>query len=185
MNSPARWPDNAEQLFTPEQVTQAWDVLAENIEQTLQQRAETKPVVALAVMNGGLFPLAELTRRLGQALEIDYVHATRYRNETSGGDIQWLRWPARSFSGHCVLLIDDIFDEGYTLAAVAERLREQTKDVISIVLARKQHQRGLTRDWIDFYGLEVPDRFVFGCGMDYQGYWRQLDSIWALAKEHE
>ena len=178
-----QWPEGAEQLFSPEQVSSAWDVLAAAVEQALQQRTEAKPIVALAVMNGGLFPVAELTRRLSLPLEIDYVHATRYRNETQGGDIDWQRWPTRDFSGHSVLLIDDIFDEGHTLAAVKQRLVRHTDDVLSIVLARKQHNRGLKRDWVDFYGLEVPDRFVFGCGMDVHGHWRQLDAIWALAKE--
>ena len=174
------WPNDAEQLFSAEQVAQAWSAVAENLQQSLAERAAGKPLVALAVMNGGLFPLAELTRRLSLPLEVDYVHATRYREATRGGDLDWRHWPVRDFSQWCVVLIDDIFDEGHTLAAVKQRLNEQTDDVISVVLARKQHARGLPRDWVDFYGLDVPDRFVFGCGMDVQGYWRQLDAIWAL-----
>lgn len=184
MNAGKAWPDGAEKLFSAEQVTRAWDDLADTLGQSLLQRNESKPIVALAVMNGGLFPLAELTRRLSLPLEIDYVHATRYRNDKRGGDIDWQRWPSRDFSASTVLLIDDIFDEGHTLAAVKQRLAEQTDDVISIVLARKQHTRGLERDWVDFYGVDVPDRFVFGCGMDIQGHWRQLGAIWALAGEN-
>lgn len=183
MKTSAHWPESAERLFTAEQINQAWNELSDRVRTFLEQRRQPRGLVALAVMNGGLFPAAELTRRLDVPMELDYVHATRYRDRTQGGQIDWQHWPARDFRDRHVLLIDDIFDEGHTLAAITERLMQQTSHVTSIVLARKQHQRGLPREWVDFHALEVPDRFVFGCGMDYLGHWRQLDSIWALAEE--
>lgn len=183
MKTSANWPDKAERLFTAEQITRAWDELGERVDSFLKQRELPRNLIALAVMNGGLFPTAELTRRLHMPMEFDYVHATRYRDRTQGGQIDWQHWPTRDFRDRHVLLIDDIFDEGHTMAAIAERLKQHTSHITSIVLARKQHRRGLPRDWVDFHALEVPDRFVFGCGMDYLGHWRQLDSIWALARE--
>ena len=74
-------------------------------------------------MKGGMYPAVELSRRLGGALRMDYVHATRYREATSGGEIHWQHWPDSLELGDHVVLVDDIFDEGYTMAAVAERLR--------------------------------------------------------------
>lgn len=173
-----RWPSGAECLFTPDQVARALDAQADRIGQSVG-RDDVLSIIAL--MKGGMYPAVELSRRLGEALRIDYVHATRYREATSGGEIHWEHWPQDLSLGDHVVLVDDIFDEGYTMAAVSERLREQgVRDVTTAVLVRKQHERGLERDWVDDHALEVPDRYVFGCGMDYQGLWRQLDGIWAL-----
>jgi hypoxanthine phosphoribosyltransferase len=172
------WPAGAECLYTPEAVSEALDAQARRLSR-LVGRGEVLSVIAL--MKGGMYPAIELARRLGTAIRVDYVHATRYREATSGGEIHWAHWPDSLSPGDHVVLVDDIFDEGYTMAAVAERFRAQgVTDISTAVLVRKQHDRGLDRDWVDDYALEVPDRYVFGCGMDYQGLWRQLDGIWAL-----
>lgn len=172
------WPAGAECLFDAGQVASALDAQAERVGR-LAGPDELISVVAL--MKGGMYPAIELTRRLPNALCFDYVHATRYREATRGGEIHWQHWPDELTPGDRVVLVDDIFDEGYTMQAVFERLREQgVANITTVVLARKQHQRGLDRDWVDDHAMEVPDRYVFGCGMDYQGLWRQLDAIWAL-----
>jgi len=173
-----RWPSGAECLFAPEAVARALDAQAERI----GRLAGPDDVLSLiALMKGGMHPAIELSRRLACALRVDYVHATRYREATSGGEIDWQHWPDKLSLADHVVVVDDIFDEGYTMQAVVERLREQgARRVTTAVLARKRHERGLDRDWVDDHALEVPDRYVFGCGMDYQGLWRQLDGIWAL-----
>lgn len=176
------WPEGAERVVSREQVGAAWDSLAAQLNQQLDQIQESELII-MPVMKGGLYPAVELTRRLRRPLLLDYVHATRYRNELRGQKIEWQYWPERDFSQATVVLVDDIFDEGYTLEAVQQRLLKFDCEVISVVLCRKQHDRGLARDWVDFHALEVPDRFVFGCGMDLYGHWRQLESIWALAEE--
>lgn len=172
------WPAGAERLFTAAEVARALDAQARRLDR-IAGADEVLSIVVL--MKGGMYPAIELGRRLSSALRLDYVHATRYREATRGGEIHWQHWPSDLAAEDHVLLIDDIFDEGVTMAAVAERLREQGVGRVSTAaLVRKQHERGLDRDWIDDFALEVPDRYVFGCGMDYQGLWRQLDSIWAL-----
>ncbi|NBB91628.1 MAG: hypoxanthine-guanine phosphoribosyltransferase [Gammaproteobacteria bacterium] len=172
------WPGGAECLFTAEEVARALDAQAGR----LGRMAGAGEVISIiALMKGGMYPAVELGRRLHGAVRFDYVHATRYREATSGGEIHWQHWPEDLSLGDHIVLVDDIFDEGYTMAAVARRLREQgVRHVTTAVLVRKRHDRGLERDWVDDYALEVPDRYVFGCGMDYQGLWRQLDGIWAL-----
>jgi len=172
------WPIGAECLFTPEEVARALDGQAERMADLV---ADDPMLCIVALMKGGMYPAVQLARRLPNALRFDYVHATRYREATRGGDIHWAHWPPELPLGDHVLLVDDIFDEGYTMAAVAERFREQgVEKITTAVLVRKRHNRGLDRDWVDDLALEVPDRYVFGCGMDYQGLWRQLDGIWAL-----
>jgi hypoxanthine phosphoribosyltransferase len=176
--SDRRWPTGSECLFEPAAVSRALDAQAERL---MAGVAPGDVLSVIGLMTGGMYPVVELARRLPCALRIDYVHATRYREATRGGEIHWRHWPDSMKLGDRVLLVDDIFDEGHTMAAVKERLEAQCDvPVTTVVLVRKQHQRGLDRGWVDDAALDVPDRYVFGCGMDYEGLWRQLDGIWAL-----
>lgn len=168
-------PEGAECLVDASGVAAAYDRLAEELHAALPPGE----VLLLTVMTGGLFPAVELARRLDRPLVLDYVHATRYRGGLRGGEIDWVRWPKLLEPRQTIVLVDDIFDEGHTLAAVRDRLSAE-HDVTTAVLARKLHDRGLPRDWVDHHGLDVPDRYVFGCGMDYGERLRELPGIWAL-----
>ena len=118
---------------------------------------------------------------LGLDLEFDYLHATRYRGETTGGELVWKHRPATALYGRRVLLVDDILDEGYTLAAVRQWCMEQgATDVRIAALTTKQHTRVIEGIRADYVGLEVPDRYVFGFGMDYHEQGRNLPGIYAL-----
>ncbi len=174
-----RWPADAELVVSAPEVAAALDAQALRLDERLPDHG---PLTVVVLMKGGMYPAIELTRRIKRPLLFDYVHATRYREHKTGRDIEWVHFPEPVHDGGHVLLIDDIFDEGYTMSAVRERLLESgAQGVTCSVLALKQHGRGLSRDWVDDHALEVPDRFVFGCGMDLHGYWRQLDAIWAVS----
>jgi len=135
----------------------------------------------ITVMNGGLHTSAELTMRLNFPVEMDYCHATRYRGETSGGNLLWRAMPATTLRDRVVVLCDDILDEGKTLAAIKRHANAQgAKQVLIAVLAKKLHDRCVPGLVADFQGLTVPDRYVFGYGMDYSGSLRNLPSIYAL-----
>jgi hypoxanthine phosphoribosyltransferase len=164
-------------LFDEQQVMRAYDQLAERIE---SEYAELNPIM-LVVMNGGMVPAVELIRRLGFPFELDYLHATRYRGATTGGGLEWKNRPQKVLAGRHVLVIDDILDEGNTLVAVRAALLDQAPASLKVaVLAEKQHDRRAPGAHAEFVGLSVPDRYVFGCGMDYKEYWRQLPRIHAL-----
>jgi hypoxanthine phosphoribosyltransferase len=136
----------------------------------------------VCIMSGGVVPFGKLLPRLQFPLEIDYVHATRYGKQLTGGQLQWVCGPRVDARGRSVLLVDDILDEGATLAGIEERYRaDGAQDVRKAVLVIKQRQR--THDVkIDFAGLHVPDRYVFGYGMDYKGYLRNAAGIYAEAE---
>jgi hypoxanthine phosphoribosyltransferase len=159
-------------------VQRAYDRLAAAIE---RQYATLNPLL-LCVMIGGLAPTAEITRRLGFLFELDYLHATRYRGATTGGGLVWKRQPdARRIEGRHVLVIDDILDEGHTLLAIRGALMAFGPASLRVaVLAEKLHGRRASGAAAEFIGLAVPDRYVFGCGMDYKEYWRQLPAIHAV-----
>lgn len=138
-------------------------------------------VVVLCVMNGGLVVTGELLPRLTVPLRVDYLHATRYREETEGNELHWRVEPAHSLRGKDVLIVDDILDEGYTLDAVIRACERKGPASLRVaVLAQKEHDRGV-RPKLDYVGLMVPDRYVFGYGMDYKGYWRNAPGIFAVA----
>jgi hypoxanthine phosphoribosyltransferase len=140
-----------------------------------------KDPLFLCVMIGGLVPTAEIIKRLDFAFELDYLHATRYRGATSGGGLVWKRQPDQAIAGREVLVIDDILDEGHTLVAIRKALLEFKPAGLKIaVLAEKLHDRRATGAHAEFIGLAVADRYVFGCGMDYRNYYRQLPGIWAV-----
>lgn len=138
--------------------------------------------LVLCVMIGGLHATAEITRRLRFPLEIDYLHATRYRGATTGGGLVWKVQPKpERIAGRHVLVIDDILDEGHTLVAVRSALQAFEPASLKIAaLISKRHDRRAAGAHAEFIGLEVEDRYVFGCGMDYREYWRQLPAIYAV-----
>lgn len=169
---------DAELLCTTEQIQTALDRLAAAITARLERH---NPLV-LVVMNGAFIPGAELLLRLSFPLQVGYLHATRYRSGTQGGKIDWIAPPRPTVAGRTVLVVDDIYDEGDTLKAILDAMRQEgAAEVYSAVLVNKQHDRKVAGLTVDFVGLEVPDRYVFGYGMDYQEYWRQLPAIYAIS----
>lgn len=147
-----------------------------------RELAQADPLV-ICVMNGGLVPFGRLLPQLQFPLQIDYIHATRYGGKLSGGELQWLVSPSHSLRGRTVLLVDDILDEGTTLAGIDTRFRaEGARAVHKAVLINKQRPRTHPVT-VEFTGLTVPDRYVFGYGMDYKGYLRNAPGIYAVAEE--
>lgn len=138
----------------------------------------------LTVMNGGLPFAAQLAFALGERgldLQFDYLHATRYRGQTSGSGLAWLHRPATPMRGRKVLLADDILDEGHTLLAVKQWCEDQGAAEVRIaVLAEKVHDRCVEGIAADHVGVQVPDAYVFGYGMDYYEQGRNLPAIYAL-----
>ncbi len=170
-------------LFTTHEVEAALDIMAIKIHKEL---ADLNPVI-ICVMIGGLVPLGNLLPRLDFPLEVDYVHATRYRGDISGGDIQWKVKPSTNLKGRTVLVVDDILDGGVTLAAIIAELESLgAEKVYSAVLVdkyRKRVENGLQN--ADFVGLQVEDHYIFGYGMDYNEYLRNAPGIFVVHPDHE
>lgn len=166
----------ADCLFTDRQIDAALDNMAAAISKRL---AGHNPII-LSVLIGGIMPTSELLKRLDFPLQLDYVHASRYLEKTSGGTLHWLRAPGE-LGNRSVLVIDDILDEGHTLKAIAEACREAgAAEVLTAVLVDKQVDRDEGLSHADFTGVSIPNRYVFGCGMDYKGYLRNLHGIYAV-----
>lgn len=173
--------ETAELLVSATAVSEAMARLAREISDAL---AGSFPLV-LCVMRGAVVFAGQLLPQLRFPLEFDYLDLTRYGDATRGGEINWRVTPAAAVAGRTVLVLDDILDHGSTLAAVREKLLEAgASRVHYAVLTEKDIGRPKPAR-ADFVGLHLPDRYVFGCGMDVGGVWRNLPEIYALKEGNE
>ncbi|MCB1740498.1 MAG: hypoxanthine-guanine phosphoribosyltransferase [Gammaproteobacteria bacterium] len=167
----------AELLVTSEQVQAAYDRMAVALSALVADRFP----LFQCVMVGGLIPCAQLLQRLSFPLQLDYLHATRYQGGTRGAELEWKTRPTIPVAGRTVVVVDDILDEGLTLEAIVNALLEDgAKQVLTVVLADKQLDKSRALQAADVTGLRIPDRYVFGCGMDVHGLYRELPDIYAL-----
>lgn len=165
----------AARIASADEIRTVLDRLAAEITDLL---AECCPVL-LTIMHGGVFTAVELARRLDFPHEFDYVHVTRYGKALTGGELDWQAHPQKSLRERHVLVVDDILDKGQTLTAVLKALKDVgVARAYSAVLVEKALE--VTRPAADFVGLTVSDEYVFGCGMDYKGFWRGLPEVYAV-----
>lgn len=176
LQSPQQLLEQARLIHSSNSVEAAITRLSEQITETL---GEECPIV-ICVMGGGIVFAGQLLTQLNFPLEVDYVHASRYQNKTVGKALTWQALPKLNLTNRTVLLLDDILDEGITLLAIQEKcLALGAKNVLSAVLVEKKlaHTKPISADFI---GLEVPDCYVFGYGMDAYGWWRNLPAIYSI-----
>lgn len=175
--------ESADIIFNEQQINNALKQQAEVINNIINgiDGLEQPPLI-LVVMNGGLIYSGQLLPLLNFPVQIDYIHATRYRNTTTGHELEWKVYPQHTLKERVVIVLDDIFDEGYTLTEIVKYCQQQQAEkVFSSVLVTKDHDRRNTGYHCDFSALNVPDRYVFGFGMDYKGQLRNLNAIYAVA----
>ena len=168
--------ENSEPVASAEQVEAAVRRLAGEISQRL---AGAYPLV-LAVMGGAVVFAGQILPKLRFPLDFDYVHASRYGAGTRGAGIEWRVRPPELVKGRAVLVLDDILDHGETMAAIRNGLLELGAESVhcAVLVEKTLHTKKPIS--ADFVGLRIPDRFVFGCGMDAKGFWRNLPEIRAM-----
>lgn len=173
--------ERAELVASAAEVAVAVDRLAVRLALDL---ADANPWL-LTVMHGALPFAGALLPRLNFPLEVGYVHVGRYRDATRGGQLDWHARPDYPIAGRTVLFVDDVLDRGETLAELVRWAREQGAEAVAtavLVSKRIDQPRPVEADYV---ALECPDRYLFGCGMDFKGYWRNLPAIYALPPELE
>jgi hypoxanthine phosphoribosyltransferase len=168
--------EEAEQVCDAAEVDRAIRRMATEITGVLGER---NPLLVV-VMHGGIYLAGQILPLLGFPLDLDYVHVSRYGDAIRGGELHWKAEPTQSVKGRAVLVLDDILDVGQTLAAVRDRLLANgARSVHCAVLTEKE--TGIAKQLqADFVGLKLPNRYVFGCGMDISGAWRNLPAIYAM-----
>ena len=169
----------AELLYTASEISRVIDDISIAITSKLEK---SNPII-MPIMIGGLITAGQLIPKLNFPLQIDYIHATRYKGGTNGGKLTWLKKPDKSLIGRTILLVDDILDEGITLSEITKYCYSNgAKNVFTTVLVQKILDNKKLDQNIDFVGLKVPDSYVFGYGMDYCEYHRNIAGIYAVRK---
>lgn len=173
---PHQYQQDAEVLYSEQAVSIAISKVAARLNADYVNECPT----VLSVMNGAVFFTGQLTPLLTFPLILDYVHATRYQNGIEGKEVNWIVKPKITLKDKNVLILDDILDEGHTLKSIVDECYSLgAKHVRIAVLVEKDldKQKPVTADYV---GIVVPNRYIFGCGMDIHGWWRNLPAIYAL-----
>jgi hypoxanthine phosphoribosyltransferase len=168
----------ADCLYNFSEINQALDRMAVDITNKLKDK---NPLV-LCVMTGALVTTGHLVTRLHFPLEMDYIHATRYRGTTRGGDLHWLVEPRKSLKDRTVIIVDDIMDGGLTLMAILDYCKQAgASDIHTAVMVSKKRKRepGVNFE-PNFVGVETEDKYLFGFGLDYEEYLRNAPGIYAV-----
>jgi hypoxanthine phosphoribosyltransferase len=175
--------ENAEEIFDQETVQASVRRMAETLNERFGDAERQEFPLVLGVMGGAVVFTGSLLPQLTFPLEFDYIHVSRYGDDDQGGKVVWKVVPRPTVSGRTVIVLDDILDEGETLAHVKARLLEMgAKEVIIAVFADKNIGKSKPVK-ADIVGLTIPNRFVVGFGMDVYGYWRNLPGLWAIRNE--
>lgn len=167
-------------LHTAEEVQLALDKMAKEITAEL---ADKNPII-MTVLNGSIVPVGQLVTRLDFPLQMDYLHVTRYQGKEHAGQLHWLAEPRMNLTDRIVLVVEDVLDAGTTITEVVNYCNAQgAKQVYTAVVVDKDHPRapGAIKH-ADFTGLEVEDLFLYGFGMDYEGYLRNVPGIHAVTE---
>ncbi len=167
--------ENAQLIHSQQAVNQAISTIAAQ----LNEDYTAEPPMVLCVMGGGVFFTGQLLPQLKFPLEFDYIHATRYHGIT-GHAIQWLVKPSDAVKNRHILILDDILDEGITLSAIVEECKQLGAKQIKIAVLVEKKLDINKPIHADYVGLMVPNQYVFGCGMDVDGWWRNLPAIYAF-----
>jgi len=175
--------ENAEEIVDGAAVQAAVKWVADTLNTRFgDPSGEAFPLV-LGVMGGAVVFTGHVLPQLRFPLEFDYIHVSRYGDDDQGGKIVWKVIPRSNVAGRTVIVLDDILDEGETLAHVKQRLLDMgAAEVVLAVFADKAIKRSKPVK-ADIVGLTIPDKFVVGFGMDVYGYWRNLPGLWAIRPE--
>ena len=173
--------ESSDLLVTESELTTIFD----NLSAALQRDLYDENPIFVCCMNGGMLATSEIVKRLTMPLQIDYVHATRYR-KNEGGILDWIKYNNINFKGRTVVLVDDILDGGVTLSEVKNFYEKNgAAKVLTAVMLNKLTSReegGLPA--ADYVGYNIEDRYLYGFGLDYHGYLRNIPAIHAVDKKH-
>ncbi|CAN7653168.1 hypoxanthine-guanine phosphoribosyltransferase [Pseudoduganella sp. LjRoot289] len=174
---------NAEEIFDQEAVQASVARMADELNERFDRPEDQAFPLVLGVMGGAVVFTGNLLPQLTFPLEFDYIHVSRYGDEDKGGAVVWKVIPRSNVVGRTVIVLDDILDEGETLAHVKQRLLDMgAAEVILAVFADKNIGK-VKPVTADIVGITIPNRFVVGYGMDAYGYWRNLPGLWAINPE--
>ncbi|HNY14068.1 MAG TPA: hypoxanthine phosphoribosyltransferase [Bacteroidales bacterium] len=144
---------------------------------------ENKDVVFLGILNGAFLFAAELFKRINIKARISFVKLASYEGTKSSGSVKELIGWNEDIKGKPVVVIEDIVDTGHTLELVVGELKLRKVSDIKIATLLYKPKAYTKKIPLSYVGFEIPNDFVVGFGLDYDGYGRNLPSVYTLIKE--
>ena len=156
------------------------EIKARILEMSEKLNEKYEELVIVMIMKGSICFVADLLRNLHVKVSIEYVHSSSYRGTTERGELTTSGLENFHIKGKNVLIVDDIFDSGLTMAAIKDSLMKQNpKNLESMVLLNKKAER--KADYEPDYSLfTIENEFVVGYGLDYQEHYRGLPGIFVI-----
>ena len=161
------------------------DIISKRIDDLADQinrDYENKDVVFLGILNGAFLFAAELFKRINIRARISFVKLASYEGTKSSGSVKELIGWNEDIKGMHVVVIEDIVDTGHTLELVVDELKvRKVADIkiATLLLKPKAYSKKIP---VDYVGFEIPNDFVVGFGLDYDGYGRNLPSVYTIIK---
>ena len=172
--------DVSEVLLTEEQIQQRIRELAEEISADYRG----KDLLLVCILKGGVLFLTDLMRQLDIPHAIDFMAISSYGAGTeSSGVVRILMDLKTNIEGRHVLIVEDIIDTGRTLDYITRVLRERRPASLKVCCLLSKPERREVHVPIDYVGFDIPDRYVFGYGLDVDELWRQLPFVGVLRRE--
>jgi len=163
----------------------AVELMYKKLAADITEKCEHENPLILCVMTGAIVAVGMLMSKLNFTLEVDYIHATRYQGGLVGSKLEWKQLPNTSLQNRTVIIIDDVLDEGITMAGIKAYCEEQGATCCyTAVLVDKgiKEKKPLQADFVGYYSA---DQYLFGLGMDYKGYLRNMNGLYACPENLE
>ncbi len=155
----------------------------EHIADRINSDYEGKEILFIAILNGSFMFVSELVRKVKPLCRISFVKVASYQGDTSEGLIKELIGLKEDLNGKHVILVEDIVDTGFTLEHIMKQVRSTYKPasiaVASLFFKPQSYRKSIA---IDYVGIEIPNDFVIGWGLDYNGYGRNFEDIYAIVE---
>jgi len=174
-------PGPPELLIPAERILQTVEQLGRRITADYPERAGEPPLHLIGVLKGSFVFLADLMRAIKREVTIDFLGAASYGSSTqSSGEIQFTKHIEDDITGRDVLLVEDIVDTGLTLDWLCSQLRQRGPRSLRVVTLLDKPSRRIKPVELAYIGIEIPDKFVVGYGLDYNQRYRHLREVYVL-----
>lgn len=172
--------DIAEVLVTPEQLHETIQKLGA---QLAEEYKDKNPLV-ICILKGAIFFMTDVVRAMDCHLEVDFMDVSSYGDALeSSGEVRILKDLDQSVKDRHVLIVEDIIDTGRTLSHIVDLLKHRQAASVKIVTLLDKPERRVMAIEADYVGVEVPNKFVVGYGLDYKQNYRNLPYIGVLKPE--
>ncbi len=141
------------------------------------------PLILLSVLKGSILFLADLARSLTIPVELEFIAVRSYEGTQSTGSVELVKDVSMPLRGRDVLMVEDIVDTGTTIAFLHEHIRRHAPRSVRLASLLNKESRREKSVTVDYIGFDIPDRFVIGYGLDYDGIYRNLPDIRVLDGE--